>query len=90
MSKNQKHQDVRRWLIEWFGHQVAGGEVEVERHAGDNYFDRGWIDSLSVITLISALEDEFEIHFSNEEFQERSFATIDGLAEIIEKKRKKR
>ena len=49
----------------------------------ENYFKNGWLDSLKFIELINDVEQEFEILFSNDEFQNRKFATINGLREII-------
>jgi len=52
----------------------------------ENYFLKGWIDSLKFIELISDIENEFQISFSNNEFQDRTFSTVEGLIKIIEDK----
>ena len=56
---------------------------EISKKLGENYFENGWLDSLKFIELINDVEQEFEILFSNDEFQNRKFATINGLKEII-------
>lgn len=48
-----------------------------------NYFEAGLIDSLGVIDLIESIEEEFNMKFSGDHFQDRRFPTINGLAEII-------
>jgi acyl carrier protein len=77
---------VREWLVDWFcAHSSVGRDV-VETNLESNYLERGWIDSMQFITLISAIEDEFSVEFSNDEFQDRTFATINGLSQIIAQK----
>lgn len=74
------------WLIKWF--KENGNNVDnIEGHLDENYFDLEYIDSFTFIMLISAIEDELGISFDNAEFQKREFATINGLAKIIEEKR---
>lgn len=74
------------WLIKWFAEN--GNNVDnIEDHLNENYFDLEYIDSFTFIMLISAIEDELGISFDNVEFQKREFATINGLAKIIEEKR---
>ncbi len=48
-----------------------------------NIFESGWIDSFSTILLVEDLELEFGIQFAEEHFQDRRFATIRGIAEIV-------
>lgn len=48
-----------------------------------NYFDKGWIDSFGFILFISNIEEKYCISFSNEDFQNREFATLNGLSLII-------
>jgi len=49
-----------------------------------NYFEAGLIDSLGVIELIESIETEFNLKFTEENFQDRRFSTINGLAAIIQ------
>jgi len=62
----------------------------VKKKINENYFEKGWIDSLKFIDLITQIEEEFSIRFSNDEFQDRKFSTIEGLAKIIERKNVKK
>jgi len=45
-------------------------------------FEAGWIDSFGTIVLVELIEDEFNLRFSEEDFQDRRFSTIRGIAEI--------
>ena len=72
---------VREWLIIWFVKNAYLSRDEVDTRI--DYLGKGWIDSLKFIELVSAIEGHFGIAFSNDEFQNRTFATIDGLTRII-------
>ena len=48
-----------------------------------NYFDAGLVNSLGIIDLIEKIESTFLISLNESHFQQRRFATISGLAEII-------
>lgn len=73
---------IKKWLIEWFCGQTGYTPKEIEEHANDNYFDIGYIDSFGFIELIETLEETHHVAFPSDAFQDRSFATINGLAEI--------
>lgn len=75
--------DAREWLIEWFNSETTVSESILREQVDADYLKQGWIDSMQFIGMISSIEAEFDIEFSNDEFQDRSFATIDGLAELI-------
>ncbi|HIH22905.1 TPA: acyl carrier protein [Candidatus Micrarchaeota archaeon] len=77
---------LKQWLISWFEKNTDMKKDEIENGVSISYFEKGWIDSLKFISFVSDIEDEFGIRFSNEEFQNREFSTINGLAEIIQKK----
>jgi len=74
---------VENWIIEWFDKNTIATKEELENDITHNYFDKGWIDSLQFISFITELENNFKISFSNEEFQNKKFATIQGLTKII-------
>lgn len=78
--------EVREWLVDWFCAHSAAGRDDIETNLESNYLEKGWIDSMQFITLISSVEDEFGVEFSNDEFQDRAFATIAGLSHIIAQK----
>lgn len=75
--------DIKKWLISWFEKNSGLEPGEIEKNTDVNYFEKGWIDSFKFISFINDIENEFKIKFSNEEFQNRNFSTINGLADII-------
>ena len=75
--------ESKLWLIRWFEKNSLSNEINVKDSVNQNYFENGWIDSLKFIDLVTQIEEEFSIRFSNDEFQDRKFSTIEGLARII-------
>ncbi len=43
-------------------------------------------DSMAVVSLVTAIEDFFEIEFDDEEITEKSFETVGALASIVSRK----
>ena len=78
--------DPEQWLIKWFADESDVPRDTIEQNREVDYLGKGWIDSMQFIRLVSKAEEEFGIEFSNDEFQDRSFATIRGLATLIEEK----
>lgn len=74
----------KEWLISWFESNANVDRETLEQNLDVNYLDAGYIDSFVFISLIGDIEDEFEINFDNEQFIDRNFATINGLAEILD------
>lgn len=72
--------NVYDWLTKWFS--AHGNAVSL----GDNYFEKGYVDSLGLIVMIGEIEEHFGIQFSNDQFTDKSFATVSGLAEAIKKR----
>ena len=82
-------EETRNWLIQWFVDNANGDEKTLRENMAENYFDKGFIDSFTFISLIAEIEENFQIEFDNEQFADRSFATVAGLAQMIEKLRGK-
>ena len=74
------------WILKWFQDNANILENEINGNRDENYFMKGWIDSLKFISFISDIETQFKINFSNDEFQNRKFATINGIIQILEDK----
>ena len=83
-------EDITAWLVNWFVTNADMKESEALAGVSDNYMLKGWIDSFRFMSLISDIEEHFDIRFSNDEFHDRGFATIAGLSVIIGKKLGKR
>ncbi len=51
-----------------------------------NYVESGYVDSLGMIQFVLAIEEEFEIQFSDDEIAHPSFKIVGGLIELVERK----
>ncbi len=76
--------NVKEWLINWFKINSDLTKEEIENNTNDDYLAKGWIDSFKFVSFITEIEEEFKITFSTDEFQNRLFATLEGLDKIIE------
>lgn len=76
------------WLIGWFREQnpLLASLTDQEMEAAD-FFAAEYIDSFGVIMLIEAAEQEFGISFDEDDFQNRDFSKVKGLADLIQGKR---
>ena len=81
MSRNE----INEWVVQWFAKHALRTEEEIATNSSKNYFELKYVDSFAFINLLSDIEDKYDIVFSNEVFEDRSFSTIDGLIEMIEK-----
>ncbi len=76
-------EEIRDWVKKWF---IENGNVDgnlLEMKQEENYLDAGFIDSFTFIGLIADIEENFDICFENNQFEDRKFATLNGLVEII-------
>ena len=80
-------EDIKTWLEEWFSNNSSRTVEEIKEKGDDNYFTEGLVDSFGFISLLSDIEEKFGATFSNDDFLDRSFATINGLACMINKKK---
>lgn len=78
--------ETKDWVLNWFVENTDITEEEITENLNSNYFQEGWIDSFKFMNMIGDVEDEFDIEFENEEFQDREFATFNGLIKTITKK----
>jgi len=76
--------DTKKWLIDWFSKKDKFNPND-KNMLNANYFELDIIDSLEVIFMIEAIEKEFGISFTQDDFQNRQFATVLGLSAIIDK-----
>lgn len=74
------------WIIDWFVKNTDLVKDEIMKNGRENYLEKGWIDSFKFISYITDIETKFNIHFSNDQFQDRNFSTIEGIIKIIEEK----
>ena len=75
---------IAEWIVSWLAEHASVSKDDVKKHLSENYFDLGYIDSFGFIELLDSIESEYGVQCDNEQFEDRKFATISGLAEIIE------
>ena len=73
-------------IINWFKENSELTQTEITQNLEKNYLLLGWIDSLKFVSFVSFLEETFKIRFSNDEFQNPEFSSINGLMAIIKGK----
>ena len=76
--------DIKDWINNWFENNSDLNLEEIIKFQDEDYFAKGWIDSFKFIRMVTEIEEKFKINFSNDEFQDKKFSTINGLSEIIE------
>lgn len=79
--------EVKEWLIDWFAKHSSLDAEGIEAVSKDNYMEKGIIDSFSFVMLLSDVDDEYGISFTNEDFLNPDFMNIDGLAKLIEERK---
>lgn len=78
-------ENIRNWLVHWFEENSMIKNAKIDMLTSSSYFEEGLIDSFMFIQLIADIEEKYNLEFENEQFEDRSFSTIDGLVEIIER-----
>lgn len=58
------------------------GTSELEQLQCD-YFQAGLLDSFGVFSLVTDMEEKFQVEFTADDFESPQFRTIGGLIEII-------
>jgi len=76
--------NIKEWLINWFEKNSDLTREEIENNVSDDYLAKGLIDSFKFVSFVTEIEEKFKITFSTDEFQNRAFATLEGLSMIIE------
>lgn len=74
---------VQTWLKDWFRSHAKLGTQAKDFSLDINYLEAGWLTSMEVVELITEIELQFGIQFSDDDMQDQRFETIAGLAELI-------
>lgn len=75
--------EIKEWLIDWFSNHSSLSVAELNTASKEDYLKKGIIDSFSFVMLISDIDDEYDVAFTNEDFLDPRFSNIDGLTEMI-------
>jgi methoxymalonate biosynthesis acyl carrier protein len=82
MEREPLRDQISTWLCDWFlSRRKFRGDVS--QLPSINYFDAGLLTSLEVIEFVSEIEEQFRVHFSEQDFQDPRFVTVAGLVELI-------
>ena len=62
-------------------------KIKKSKNVDVDYLTEGYLDSLSLIKFIMSIEKNFKIKLNQNDFTNRKFRTIKGLATIIKNKK---
>ena len=74
--------EIQIWLADFLKQRDPEGRVPA---ADADLFDGGYLDSLGMILMISAIADRFGITLSPDELSEDSFSTMSAVIELVMK-----
>ncbi len=75
--------NYENWIIDWFSKNSEYKRDTIVKNKKENYFNLGYIDSFTFITFLSEIEEKYNIRFNNDQFKDKAFSTIEGLARIV-------
>ena len=78
---------IENLIINYFREKGIPDKVPESGKYDIDYILSGKIDSLGIIEMISEFENEFDIVFTQEDFDNPDFRKIDGLIKIVINKR---
>ena len=58
---------------------------EFEFAGVENFFDEGMLDSFDLMTLVSTLQDEYQVKIAGEEILPENFANVDAIVALLVK-----
>jgi acyl carrier protein len=74
---------VQTWIHNWFRSRTKIGKEQTTSSADVDYLEAGWLTSMEVVELITEIEQQFGMQFSDDDMQDPRFVTISGLSELI-------
>lgn len=74
---------VEEWMINWFVSYSKMTEKQVQENMNKNYVEEGLVDSFGFIQLMSDIENEFRVEFSDDDFEKGDILILNDLIEII-------
>lgn len=60
---------------------------EILEYDGDNLIEAGLLDSFTIVSIMSLVEEQLHITISSENVKEENFKTIDAIVNLIERLR---
>ena len=56
---------------------------EFEFAGVENFFDEGMLDSFDLMTLVSTLQEEYQVKIAGEEILPENFANVDAIVALL-------
>lgn len=69
--------------MDWFSRNAENNGLSEDDLLSANFLEAKIIDSLRIVELVVDIETNFDISFTQDQFQDDRFATIQGLAAIV-------
>ncbi|QQR73850.1 MAG: acyl carrier protein [Holophagales bacterium] len=83
MTTSGVSEALKKYVESTFLVDLGGAELSTS----SNLFAAGVIDSFGVVGIVTFLEAEFGVTFSDEELLSPDLASVDGMARMVEAKR---
>ena len=83
MADAQLKQQIKEMIVERLFLKVEAGQIGDEENLMESY----GIDSVNLFEIVVGMEEQFGISFEDDDFSVDLFATVDSLAEFVERKR---
>lgn len=83
MSDQQLKQQIKEMIVERLFLEADPDQIADDENLMENYE----IDSVNLFEIVVGLEEQFEISFEDDDFSVDLFATVNSLAEYVERKR---
>ena len=77
-------QQIKAMIVERLFLKVEPQEIP----DGANLMETYNVDSVNIFEIVVGLEDEFGISLAEEDFSIEAFSTVEGIAELVTRKRK--
>ena len=82
-DETELKQQLKQMIVERLFLKVDPQEIPDEANLMETYN----VDSVNIFEIVVGLEDEFGISLAEEDFSIEAFATVDGIAELVTRKR---
>lgn len=80
------NQEIKAFICDYFLQKGKFQGLPESEFAIINFVEARTLDSIEFIMMISEIEENFNITFSEEDIQSPSFSTIDGVSQIASKR----
>lgn len=83
MADARLKQQIKEMIVERLFLDVDPAQIGDDENLMENYD----IDSVNLFEIVVGMEEQFDISFEDEDFSVDLFATVNSLADFVDKKR---